>query len=975
MIGVADCRDRETAAAVLAVMKAGAVLVPLNPGDPPERIAVVAADCGLAAVVTSPAHAGGGQWCPPGLPVVRVRLDELMPGAAAGEPAALSAAADLAYVIYTSGSTGKPKGVLIRHESLSNLVDWMIGSYKPGPGDVVAVMSPLYFDPAAQQIFPAWAAGACLVPVPLELMLEPLELVGWLARRRVTHLDLVTAHWAGIISAAEQAAQGLVALPSLRWLLVGGESMHYEQAVRWHAALPGPAVIVNVYGPTEATVNASEYLVDDGETTGRVPIGVPLPGYRLYVVDSDGRLCPPYAVGELLIGGVGVAGGYTDPDRTEAAFPPDPASRRPGARLYRTGDAARLARGPRGSWVIEFLGRQDGQVKVGGNRIELEEIEAVLQRSPEVSHAAVVTVGGGSARRLLCLYVTREDDDASLEARLRERLASALPAYMVPHVFRRVPSLAYKISGKLDREGLAERYAPRQADGTGHREPGAPAAAVADAWGRAFGCGGFAADDDYFALGGTSLMALEVVAALRRTCGVALRVTDLYRHPTFGALCALIGERAGARLPSEARAGTAGTAGLARPYRVAHLGEAIRLLSLPLAEPDGGYVLPSSSICSGDPLKERQEGFITIHLRVENHDPEAVCAAVGDIIAAHPLLRSTADFSLDPPAYRVHSPGAPPIAVIDSAAADAPAARAALHEAAVRPWSPAAQSPVRAAVQVVAGRVHLLLWISHAVCDGESQSILIGDLETALRARARGSQALLADGSAGYARYLGSLAELARSGEPPGFAETFTRESTRAAARLRDRLAASEPHLSQRTITAWHRPTEAMSAVLTAFAGVLSLGQLPVLTEFHGRSADGMAVIGGLATRVPALVSTADGPLAAEESLRRELSALGRRHADQVRSGRGAPPLAFLRISLFEELAVTTGTELTLLDPPGDTAVYGEHVDVTVAWRPDGAVVAMSGPYDLSPIWAALPAGTEAAASGAPVSSGSQTCA
>jgi amino acid adenylation domain-containing protein len=964
MVGVADYRDRETAAAVLAVVKAGGVLVPLNPRDPADRLGVVAADCGLAAVLGSAAFAADGQLDALGVPVIRVRLDDGGTGDRADAAVHHSAGGDLAYVIYTSGSTGKPKGVKIRHDSLSNLVDWMLTSYPIGPEDVVAVMSALYFDPAAQQVFPAWAAGSCLVLVPPELMLEPLELVEWLARRKVTHLDLVTAHWAGIISAVEQAGRRYE-LPSLRWLLVGGESMHYEQAARWHAALPGPAVVVNLYGPTEATVNASEYVVDDGETMGRVPIGSPLPHYRLHVVDEEGRLCPPYAVGELLIGGIGVAEGYTDPVRTELAFPHDPTSARPGARLYRTGDAARLVRGSRGQWVLEFLGRRDGQVKIGGNRIELEEIEAVLQRSPELSHAAVVVAGDAAAKSLLCLYVTRENDTGSLEARLRERLAAALPGYMVPHRYRRVPHLEYKSSGKLDREGLAQRYGawpPATAPGqAGEALRGAAAEAVAEVWSTVLGRAGFTAADDYFALGGTSLLALEVVAALKRRYRIALRVAELYRNSTFGALCALVEARTGAGPPaadSPQPAGGHRTAAKAEPAWAADLDEALRLLPVRLGAPEP-RTLPTAAVCSGEPVDPEQDGFTTIHLRITSYDVEAVCAAVGEVIAAHPLLRSTVDFSAEPPVYRVHAPATVSVVAIESTRAKAAAVRSALCAAAVRSWPSATQSPVRAAVQLVAGDVHLLLWISHSVCDGESQSILIGDLETALRHGTRGDpDAGVRDRSPAYTSYLNALSQLVDDGAAPeddGFAGFFAEQNAAATARLRERLARAQPNLSERTLASWRRPTEAMSAVLCAFADVLALPALPVLVDYHGRAEkEAMDVIGGLATRVPALVRTADGLEAAEQSLCGELSVLGRRHADQMRAKRGAPAPTFLRINMFEQLEATDAAQLTVLEQPGNAAVYGEHMDVTVAWRPEGAVVTLSGPYDLSPVWRAL---------------------
>src|SRR5579859_5207977 len=274
-VGVVDGRCVRTYVAVLAAIKAGATFVPLDPRLPAQRFSSMVAQRPLSAVVvpagsTRPAFPAG----PAGCPVVEVGAQP--PGVPVPVEVARPRGEDLAYIIHTSGSTGTPKGVCIRHDSLENLSAWMMTACPVQPGDHLAQMSPLYFDPAMQQIFPAWAAGACLIPVPLDLLLEPVELAAWLRRRGITHLDLVTPHWASLLTAYE-SAPARVELPDLRWFLVGGESMHYEQVRRWHAAVGGPGQLLNVYGPTEATVNATTFLVDHTQETGKVPIGTPLP--------------------------------------------------------------------------------------------------------------------------------------------------------------------------------------------------------------------------------------------------------------------------------------------------------------------------------------------------------------------------------------------------------------------------------------------------------------------------------------------------------------------------------------------------------------------------------------------------------------------------------------------------------------------------------------------------------------------------
>jgi nonribosomal peptide synthetase protein VioG len=538
VVGILDGRCVTTYAGLAGILKTGAAFVPVNPGEPADRISAIARDCGLAVMLSPGPHARPPSW-PGAAGIELVDLGDLTAGPGPGGYDAFRAgSSDIAYVIYTSGSTGTPKGVRVRHDSLANLVAWARGRWPAGPDDHVAQMSPLFFDPSVQQIFPAWAAGACLVPVPLDLLLEPSDLVDWLAARRITHLDLVTPHWAGISSAIEASGQPRD-LPDLRWLIVGGESMYYEQIARWHRAVRGPGRILNIYGPTEATVDATDYPADDGGTAGKVSIGQPLPNYELFLIDDAGRLCAPYEVGEIYIGGVGVADGYVDPDATRASFIPDP---RPGVTglLYRTGDLGRLAPDGSGHWGIDFAGRRDAQVKIAGYRIELEEIESAVLRCPAVSDGAVVVVESAGSTTLLCLFVA----DRDAEAALREHLARSLPAYMMPGRFRRVDRLEYKVTGKLDREAMAALHGSA---GEPRPAPVTPATAtetvIHELWAAELGTSAFTAEDSFFELGGSSLAALKMIANAKSRLGVPLRVLDLYRNRDFSAFVRLVDER------------------------------------------------------------------------------------------------------------------------------------------------------------------------------------------------------------------------------------------------------------------------------------------------------------------------------------------------------------------------------------------------------------------------------------------------
>jgi nonribosomal peptide synthetase protein VioG len=538
VVGILDGRCVTTYAGLVGILKVGAAFVPINPREPVSRTATIARDCGLAAILSPGPQVPSGSL-PQAAGVQLVDLSDLAASPGSGGYDVVQAGKkDVAYVIYTSGSTGTPKGVRIRHESLANLVAWARRRWPIWPEDHVAQMSPLFFDPSVQQIFPAWASGACLVPVPLDLLLEPAEFLDWLAVRRITHLDLVTPHWAGISSAIEASGQPRY-LPDLRWLIVGGESMHYEQIARWHRAVRGPGRILNIYGPTEATVDATDYLADDGNTAGKVSIGQPLPNYEIFLIDESGKLCAPSEVGEIYIAGVGVADGYVDPVATRATFIPDP---RPGAAgfLYRTGDMGRLAPDGRGNWGIDFAGRRDSQVKIAGYRIELEEIESAVLRCPAVEDGAVVVVESAGSKTLLCLFVA----DQEAEPALREELAKSVPPYMVPGRFRRVDRLEYKITGKLDREAMVRLHGGVDASSLSLVTPTTPTETVIhDIWTQELGTSAFTAEDSFFELGGSSLTALKMIAQAKSRLGVPLRVIDLYRHPEFRAFVRRVDER------------------------------------------------------------------------------------------------------------------------------------------------------------------------------------------------------------------------------------------------------------------------------------------------------------------------------------------------------------------------------------------------------------------------------------------------
>ncbi|WP_248580867.1 amino acid adenylation domain-containing protein [Nocardioides sp. InS609-2] len=534
--------------ALLAVISVGAAYVPLNPHDPTDRLRLMLEDCGASTVLSDVSSAPKLQALTGLVPTCAV-LDEggAMDGWQdwSGVPAAYQPAPPVeatagtgapedttAYVIYTSGTTGRPKGVRVAESSLLNLVRWFHDRHGTVAGDRVAQNAPLTFDPSVQQIFPAWTAGACLVVMPDVALLDSYELLVWLQEEEITHLDMVTSHWFHMLDAAV-SSPGLRDLPHLRWTLVGGESFTYRSTRQWYDVVRSPGLLNNVYGPTEATVNATHIVVPPERTEGKVPIGKPLPHYRLYVLDDDGGLCPVGEQGELYIAGAGLAQGYCSEEATRKAWLDHCVFGDTTERLYRTGDLARLVRDIDGTPVLEFRGRADRQVKISGYRLELEEVEMAAKACREVRDAAVMTIGDPPTQ-LVCFVVGGQDGPASLRAEMSERL----PAYMVPHIVLPVGSMPFTPSGKLDRDRLLEHLDQvRASQAVPGRSLTATEQMVADVLSRVLRVPVTSPTADFYLLGGSSLLALQV-AGLLRDSGEPVRATDLLEHSTVEHLAA-----------------------------------------------------------------------------------------------------------------------------------------------------------------------------------------------------------------------------------------------------------------------------------------------------------------------------------------------------------------------------------------------------------------------------------------------------
>ncbi|HKI03783.1 MAG TPA: amino acid adenylation domain-containing protein [Thermoanaerobaculia bacterium] len=526
-VPVAIClrRTLDLPVAILGVLKAGGVYVPLDPSLPSERLAHMLAETGAPVILSEAAVSARLPRAAAERALDLARLD--LAALADTPPPPRGGGEGLAYVIFTSGSMGRPKGVQVPHRALINHAIAVAERYGLHPGDRVLQFASIGFDLALEELFPAWLRGGAVVLRQGESLPSFADLLRILREEDMTVLSLPTAYWQEWV-----ADLGSAAAPpeSLRLLVVGTETASADRWRAWREKAGERVRLINAYGPTEATITATVW---EGSATGlpgpRVPIGQPLRNVQAYVLDRHLEPVLPGVTGELHLGGAGIARGYLGaPGATAATFLPDPFSGRPGARLYRTGDLARSQAGG----DLEVLGRADRQVKLHGVRIEPGEIEQVLARHPGVRGAVVALREEGQRKRLVA-YVAAE---ACSVEELRRRAEEALPASMVPSSFVLLPNLPLTASGKVDLQALP---APEPAKSQG-RHAAAPRTPIEELVARicaeVLGMEAVAPDDNFFELGGHSLLAAQVVSRIRAALGVELPLRELFEAPTIAAL-------------------------------------------------------------------------------------------------------------------------------------------------------------------------------------------------------------------------------------------------------------------------------------------------------------------------------------------------------------------------------------------------------------------------------------------------------
>ncbi|SFL53980.1 non-ribosomal peptide synthetase [Streptomyces pini] len=721
IVALAVPRGVELAALVLGVQRAGGAYLPVDPEYPAERIEFLLRDARPALVVGEAGRGLSDTGCP------WVSSGDLLGDGAWHEEAEAPPAGELpaelpAYVVYTSGSTGRPKGVVVTHAGIAALAAEQTDRYGLGPGSRVAQLAALGFDVAVAELAMALTSGSCLVIPPHGLAGE--ELAGFLRTRRVT-----TALAPPTVLATVPPGD----FPDLAVLVTGGEQPPPALIARW---APGRSMF-NVYGPTEATVQATSGRCAAGGD--RAPdIGNTEAGVDAYVLDAALRPVPDGVTGELYLRGAGLARGYLRrPGLTAARFVADPYGGA-GERMYRTGDLVRRVRGE-GRAVLEFAGRADDQVKIRGFRVEPGEVEAALTELDGVAQALVTVREERPGDRRLVAYLVPEPAGRDRPAeepdveRWRRLIAARLPAHLVPSALVALAEIPRTANGKVDRTALP---APGAAPLPAGREPrDAREEALCELFAQVLGVERVCADHDFFALGGDSLLAARLASRIRDRLGRAVTVREVFRAPTVARLAEELGGRAerGSRVRPVRP----------RPDRVPLSSAQRRLWFIDeLQGASAAYNIPTTLRFDG-PL-----------------DVPALHAALGDVVDRHEALRTTVRPAAEGaagaeavPEQHIAPPGGhrPGLPVRDVAPEELAGE---LRAAAGHVFDLTEDLPLRARLYRTGEREHvLLLLVHHIAADGASMGPLVGDLAAAYAARLAGRAPGLPEPEVTYADF------------------------------------------------------------------------------------------------------------------------------------------------------------------------------------------------------------------------------
>jgi amino acid adenylation domain-containing protein len=609
-------RSPDLVLAMLAVLKAGGAYVPLDPAAPSGRLRDMLGDCAPRVVLTQTALAAGmpasmaalGEWTILEMDAAQRPWDALPSTALPVDEVSVDPG-QLAYVIYTSGSTGRPNGVMVEHRHLANLICWHSETFPLSPGERSSCTAGVAFDACTWEVWPALCQGATLALPPASTAGDPSALLAWWDAQDLQTSFLVTALADAALARGQGERQGL------RTLLTGGDRLN---------RLPSadlPFALVNNYGPTEATVVATSGITRHDDTV--IHIGRPIANTQLYLLDRHGQPVPMGAPGEIHIGGAQVARGYLNrPELTRERFLDDPFSAQPGARMYKTGDLGRW----RPDGTVEYLGRNDHQVKIRGLRIELGEIESQLSRQPGLREVAVLAREDAPGEVRLVAYLVAADGAIPEAQVLRDALSQVLPEYMVPAAYVVLEALPLTANGKLDRRALPAPDGAAFAQRAYEAPEGEIEIALAQIWSELLRVEKVGRHDNFFELGGHSLLAMQLMERLRRE-GLSVDISAVFSRPTLAALAKAVEE-----------ASRDGVREVAVPANAIPPGcEAITPQMLPLIDLDAAQIacivaaVPGGAANVQDiyPLAPLQEGILFHHLLEQDNDPYLLSITLG----------------------------------------------------------------------------------------------------------------------------------------------------------------------------------------------------------------------------------------------------------------------------------------------------------------------------------------------------------
>ncbi|WP_435834068.1 amino acid adenylation domain-containing protein [Streptomyces anulatus] len=793
LVGLLTEPGADTVVSVVAALRAGAGWVPLDAGHPTARLTDQLTRSGARTVLCHAATRAVGEAlgnvalvsvdgsAPPSrsaIPAPAAGPDRVAAGSvrcpdAIPVPDGPVDADDVAYVIFTSGSTGRPKAVPITHRSMENYLDWAIDTFGYDEHDRLAQTASPCFDASVRQILAPLLVGATVVTVAWDLLRDPDRLLSHVERSRITVWSSVPTLWEQLLSASEQRVRHGAPPPdlsALRWIHVGGEALSPAHVRRWFDLFGDGQHIANLYGPTEATINTSCHIIRarPGDQVRRLPIGRPVSGTEVEVVGPDGEPRRPGEAGELLISGVGLTPGYLgEPALTEAAF-----TLRHGRRWYRSGDRVRCSE----DGVLEFLGRLDDQVKIRGNRVEPGEIEAVLQTHPDVAHAVVLAEDGR-----LTAFVTPGPGSSGADAvALRRHLAESLPAYMLPSRITRVGRMPLTSTGKIDRRGLPALQEATEPSGPSEPpEPSGPSGPsgafgafgafgadtdagsgtrtgdvrtpprtptevrLAAIWSTLLQADDVSREDDFFVLGGDSLLVLEVFARLEKQGGPLPRPTVIYRNRTLAALASAVDAAAADTGIAPADATPKAVDAPSDPSapgrdavgdRPGTLGPAVTPPPFPLTPTQRGFLL-AEAIAPGT-----TSSWLT-RLRLHGRlDTARFQSAVDTLVGRHPMLRTVFPAGARPPVQQ-ELPASLRLPVDFEALTDPGQVEERITAERGRRFEPWAWPLLRLRVLTVAPDEHVLVAHAHHIIgDGYSAALLVRELTTVYDALSGGEE-------------------------------------------------------------------------------------------------------------------------------------------------------------------------------------------------------------------------------------------